>query len=182
MARGRVNATPDCPPYQGALPDRYGDWGSNGLNIQTSTHLEKAGPMARPDKQPQLYRPPVGQFIPQSGVGTIENRFEYRTYHKGQEVRPPFMKLGGSSPMRERRSFAKTFSAHPEYKPDPWDLKKKDASKAIFDDKAKMASTTPFKPTRADLSYRTTKGVTPAFGTIYTGSVVFRPSNLNRKR
>jgi hypothetical protein len=103
-----VNAIPDCPPFYGGLPDRNGDYGLYGLNNQTSTHLEKAGPFARPAKPPLHYRPPAGQWSPQTGMGTPEMRFVTRTYRKGEETRPPTFRVKGSSPLRRGTSYVRS--------------------------------------------------------------------------
>eukprot|EP00325_Prymnesiales_sp_UTEX-LB-985_P028343 CAMPEP_0174742842 /NCGR_PEP_ID=MMETSP1094-20130205/80063_1 /TAXON_ID=156173 /ORGANISM="Chrysochromulina brevifilum, Strain UTEX LB 985" /LENGTH=77 /DNA_ID=CAMNT_0015946953 /DNA_START=27 /DNA_END=257 /DNA_ORIENTATION=+ len=77
------------------MPDRYGDYGSNGLNCQTISRLERNG---LPDRAPPYaYRPPVGQWSPQSGIGMPEMRFTDRKYLKGQEDRPPIFVAKGSS-------------------------------------------------------------------------------------
>ena len=47
--------------------------------------------------------------------------------------------------------------------------------------RALMADTKAFKPTRGDQDYRYSKGATPAFAPKYTSSIIFRPSNVNRR-
>ena len=140
--------------------------------------------MARPAKPPLIYRPPVGLFIPQTGMGSQETRFANRDYSKGLEKMPPNMKLPGSTPKRSGSSAksgaAKTFSKFPEYTADPWDEKIKAIRAAKAAERAKMADSRPFKPTAADPDYRTTKGLNPAFAAKYTSSITFRASNLRR--
>lgn len=175
---GRTTAVPDCPPYRFPLPDRYGDYDNNGLNCQTVTHREKNGLPDRPP--PYAYRPPVGQWSPQTGLGMPEARFTDRTFLKGQEGSPPIMKLGGSSPMRKGRSLRVTMNKFPEYKEDPWDDKIKAEREENAEQRAKI--TTVFKPSTGDRDYRTSKNAAAnrAFAPQYTSSIVFRPVNLKR--
>lgn len=169
---GRVAAVPDCPPYRGGLPDRFGDYDSYGLNQQTLTRKERAGPLVRGGKEPYVYRPPVNQWSPQTGMGSQEMRFTDRKYEKGAETRPPTFRVKGSSPLPGKSSYPRAHdcSPFPEYKEDPWDDKIK-ASRAKAAAERELV-TVPFKP----------GGVKPgpAFSAKYTSSVVFRPSNLKR--
>ena len=169
---GRVAQTPDCPPFYGGLPDRFGDYDTAGLNVQTNTRREKAGAMARPTKEPFRYRPPVNQWSPQTGMGAPEMRFTDRKYLKGAEDRPPTFKVKGSSPNRKASSYPRAHdcSKFPEYKEDPWDDKVK-ATRAKLAKERELIER-PFKPS----------GTAPsaAFGRTYTSSIVFRPSNLKR--
>lgn len=178
---GRVNAVPDCPQYTGRLPDRHGDWGLNGLNMQTSTHQEKAGTGAKCWKEPLEYRPPVGQWSPQTGMGSQEHRFNDRTYIKGQEANPPNFRVKGSSPSRSGASYKVALNKFPTYREDPWDDKVKAARENTAQQRKLMYDTKPFKPTRGDQDYRYTKGPAPAFAPKYTSSIVFRPSNVGRR-
>ena len=71
-------------PLQGALPDRYGDWGLECLTTQDKTRREVAGTIVRARPKPPVFRPPedFGGWSPQSGLGTKENRFEHRVHSK----------------------------------------------------------------------------------------------------
>ena len=177
---GRVNAVPDCPQYQGALPDKFGDWGLVGLCNQQASRSERAGPMARPNSSPLVFRPPIGEWSPQTGMGAPETRFTDRMYRKGEDSKAPVFRLKGSSPMRSGSSFVKTFNRQPEYKEDPWDAKIATKRTRAAAERALMADGKAFKPTSYDLDYRTSKNATPAFRPIYSSSIVFRPSNLRR--
>lgn len=64
-----------------------GDYGLYGMCVQTACRREKAGALARPDSQPYVYRPPVGEFVAQTGMGTVERRFTDRTYNKGEDAK-----------------------------------------------------------------------------------------------
>jgi hypothetical protein len=169
---GRVAAVPDCPPFRGGLPDRYGEYDLLGTNTQTGTRREKAGAIIRNAKEPVNYRPPVNQWTPQSGMGSFETRFTDRKYEKGSETKPPMFRVKGSSPNRKSSSYppGHDCSKFPEYKEDPWDEKvKKARAKAL---KERQLIERPFKPAG--------QGATPAFGRMYSSSIVFRSSNLAR--
>ena len=156
------------------MPDRYGEYDMLGLVTQTGTHREKAGPHARPVKEPESYRPPVNQWSPQTGMGSLEMRFTDRKYEKGQETKPPMFRVKGSSPNRKNSSYPRAHdcSKFPEYEPDPWDEKIKIArAKAA---KERQLVEKPFKPAG--------HSPTAAFGRTYTSSIVFRSSNLARGR
>lgn len=92
----------------------------------------------------------------------------------------PVFRVKGSSPARKGASFTKTFTRFPEYAADPWDDKIKAARQRAADERTKMYDSKPFKPMTNDLGYRSTKGAAPAFQTLYTSTIVFRPSNLGR--
>ena len=147
-----------------------------------STRFERAGPSIRSASQPSFYRPPVGQWTPQTGLGTLENRFNDREYSKGLDARPPVFRVSGSSPRRKGNSFARTFAKHPEYKEDPWDPKRAAERERNANEKKKVIASTAFKPTTGDYDYRTTKNAAgpAAFATIYTSSITFRPRNFGR--
>lgn len=173
MARGRIEATPDCPQFQGTLPDRNGDWGLAGLNNQNTTRREKKGAGAQHAGAPLVYRPPVGQFIPQTGIGSEEKRFTDRTYLKGETAQAPNFKVKGSSPMRKGGSHKVTLTKFPEYKEDPWDEKVKKMREDMAAQRAKMSDTKPFKPTRGDQQYTMTRGAKPAFANLGSKSIIF---------
>ena len=159
-------ATPDCPPFRGGLPDRFGDYGTLGLNTQTGTHLERAGPQARPAKEPLVYRPPVNQWSPQTGMGSPEYRFTERKYEKGQETRPPVFRVKGSSPQKKGSSYPRAHDCtkFPEWQSDPMELKMKYDREKAQKDRALIER--PFKPAGNKPS--------TAFGHLYTSSIVFR--------
>ena len=169
---GRVAATPDCPPYRGGLPDRFGDYDSYGLNQQNLTRKEKAGPLVGRDKPVDNYRPPPGQWTGQTGMGSEEVRFTERKYLKGAETRPPTFRVKGSGPMLTKSSYPRMHdcSAFPQYKEDPWDDKKKAARAKAAAERALVS--VPFKPGGSKPG--------PAFLPRFTSTITFRPSNLKR--
>ena len=162
---GRVAATPDCPQFQGNLPDRFGDYGTLGLNTQTSTHQEKAGPHALPHKPPLVYRPPVNQWSPQTGMGSPEMRFTERKYEKGSDVRPPVFRVKGSSPLKKGSSYPRAHDCtkYPGWEADPQELQLKYEREKAAKDRALIEK--PFKPAGS--------GPTAAFGHRYTSSIMF---------
>lgn len=140
---------------------------------------------ARPDADAKIvpYRPPVGEWSPQSGLGSPETRFTGRTYLKGEEAKAPKFVVKGSTPKRSGETFKKTFTTFPPYKEDPWDLKiqaARERAAALRAQTAKVGDGKPFKPTSNDLAYRTSKNAKPAFAPMYSSSIVFCPRNLGR--
>ena len=103
-------------------------------------------PHARPAKPPLRYFPPVNQWTPQTGMGTVDMRFTDRKYEKGQETRPPNFYAKGSTPMRAKSSYPRAHdcSKFPEYKEDPWDDKIKAERARTAKERALIER--PFKP------------------------------------
>lgn len=131
------------------------------------------------DKEPFEYRPPVGQWSPQNGLGSPETRFIDRKYEKGAtEGGPPLFRLTKGQDVQG--SFKKAFTKFPEYKEDPWELKIAAARERAAAERGKRFSSLPFKPTTNDLAYRTSKAASPAFTPRYTSSITFRPINMSR--
>ena len=141
-------------PYQGRIPDRYGDWGSfDGCVSQTAVRRERS----RAPTQP----PPPAVLA---------------------EPKPPHSEsVGGAFKPNSTRGLT-TFHKFPVYVPDPLDAKIDAARKRAAEQRAKMTSVSgkPFKPTPHDLEYRLFKDSTPAFIPKATTSIIFHSRNLGR--
>ena len=168
--KGTAEAIPDCPPFYGDLPDRFGHYGTNGVNNQGVTHLERNRDRDKP--APAHYRPPPGQWTPQTGMGSLEMRFTTRVY-KPDGSRPPDFRVKGSQPLRKGSSYPRAHDCtkFPEYSEDPWDEKIKANREKLK--KERELITAPFKPAGNG-------GKEAAFKPRYTSTITFRPSNFRR--
>lgn len=166
-------------PLQGALPDRYGDWGLECLTTQDKTRREVAGTIVRARPKPPVFRPPedFGGWSPQSGLGTKENRFEHRVHSKiPEEMNAPIFKP--TTGQTVRGSFQKTFEKYPKYLEDPWEAKIAAAKARAQSERSKI--TARWKPSTGDQDYRLCRTATPAFAYLGSSSITFRPSNFGR--
>ena len=117
------------------------------------------------------------RWSPQTGLGTVEKRFEDRKHSKNpDESNCPIFKP--SSGQDIRGTFRKTFAKFPEYKDDPWEAKIAAARARAAEQRGKIQGR--WRPTTGDTEYRLCKAAKPAFAPLASSSITFRPSNFAR--